>query len=160
MKPPRKAGNFSTSFLDIILGALGAFFLLLILVSVSRRGDAVEGGSRVSKNLLCFRVNPQNFIFSKHVRFFAAIYDENHSSYPFSDVCFSETLSDDVQTSSDGANAVPRLIITPFGGDGDFQLTLTDKENDAPNVLVFVWLAFCFRVLFFIFFCSWSRTTI
>ena len=136
MKPPHKTGNFSTSFLDVILGALGAFFLLLILVSVSHRGDVVNEGSRLSSNYLYFQVNRQNFVFNKHIRFFVAIYDENSVSGPFSDICFSEHLKDGAQSFHDGASNTPRLKVSP-----DYQMTFANKDRDAPNVLICVWLA-------------------
>ena len=138
MKPPRKVANFSTSFLDIILGALGAFFLLLILVCVSRRGaEADEKGSRLPDGLLLFRVLDQpNFVFSKHIRFCAAIYDENGSSDPFFPIYFSEQFEDDAKAPPDD----PRLTIKSFGA-SDYQMTLENKEEDASKVLICVWLA-------------------
>ena len=143
MTPPRKKGNFSTSFLDVILGALGAFFLLLILVSVSRRGDAVEEGTRIPGNILSFQVlNQPNFVFDKHIRFLVAICDEKSGSFvPFSSVFFSETLSDGDEPPIDDSNGSARLKITRSGGGRNYKMTLADKDKDAPNVLICVWLA-------------------
>ena len=137
MKAKRKVANFSTSFLDIILGALGAFFLLLILVCVSRRGEAVDEGSRLPDNMLLFRVVDQpNFVFGKHIRFFAAIYDENGGYDPFSPICFSESFEDNSETPPQN----PRLNIKSMSA-CDYQLLLEDKEKDASKVLIGVWVA-------------------
>ena len=143
MTPPRKTGKFSTSFLDVILGALGAFFLLLILVSVSRRGDAVEEGTRIPGNILSFNVvNQPNFVFDKHIRFFAAICDEKSGSLvSFSSVFFSETLNDGDEPLTADSNGSSRLKITRSGGGRNYEMTLADKDKDAPNVLICVWLA-------------------
>lgn len=143
MKSPRKTGNFSTSFLDVILGALGAFFLLLILVSVSRRGDAEEEGTDVPSNMLTFKVtNQKNFVIGDHIRFFVTIVNEGRNIEPSPIIFFSETLKSDDQTPTESAIGVPRLKITRSGNSANnYEMALLDKAKDAPNVLVCIWVA-------------------
>ena len=139
MKSARKNTVFSTSFMDIILGALGAFFLLLILVCVIKGWNDAKGepGCDLPDNVLLFNVETPNFEFSKNLRFFAAIYNESDDN-PFSSICFSHPFEDDVQASSKDSEL---RIKQTNGNAACYQMWFKNKEKDAPNALICVWLA-------------------
>ena len=71
--------KFQTSFMDIILGTLGAFFLLLIIISTNRRGEQ-QKGSQLPGNILSIAVKDEEFNtleFYKHIGFWVGIIEND-----------------------------------------------------------------------------------
>lgn len=103
MRLPKK---FITSFMDIILSTLGAFFLLLLILATNRQTPG-ESGNKMPNNSLGFRVinTEYNLRFYENIGFWIAIEEDDGT---FSEILRSDELCDDEQNE----NKDRRLIFT------------------------------------------------
>lgn len=70
--------KFITSFMDIILSTLGAFFLLLLILSTNRH-EPVQSGIGIPKNTVYFTIDGENYglNFYDHIGFWIGIEEDD-----------------------------------------------------------------------------------
>ena len=137
MKTTRQTVKFSTSFLDLILGSVGAFALLMILVCLASRGTPeVEEGTELPDNVLSFSTMDDGFEISRSLRFFVALCNDRQAANPFDSLCFSHPVEENSQTPLDGSS-----LQLEYSSDSCYQLKIDDKDKNRKNVFLYVWLA-------------------
>lgn len=141
--------KFQTSFMDIILGTLGAFFLLLIIISTNRRGDQQEG-SLLPGNILSLKIiaapdtlNDENttgdtkktkLCFYKDIGFWVGLADDNGD---LKAIWYSDETKKENTLSSQGKIDINNSNRNPSS---EFSTVLCVGDDDRQNVVVGCWL--------------------
>lgn len=128
--------KYSTSFMDVILGTLGAFFLLLIIISTNRRG-VQEKGSDLPRNLMSFTITDEDLKiihFSKNIGYFIGLIDNNGK---LSDVYYSDYS---VKPENNNTNTSKLTITNSLKPSYWVCLQLNVSDNDCDNVVIGFWL--------------------
>jgi len=125
MNPVNK---YATSLMDIILGSIGAFFFLLIILSASRRG-IVQEGTQMVPNMMILKVEqPAELKIGQSIHYFVAQLKEAGSleieNYFYSDVEIDKDIKNKLVDVNDLSLASP-LILT---------------EDAPPPIIVGIWL--------------------
>jgi hypothetical protein len=127
--------RYSTSLMDIILGAIGAFFFLLIILSTSRRGLVTEG-IQLPKSMLVFNVNKPEELkgeIGKSIHYFIGIANPNNPN-EIEQIFFSDIANDENIDNRDS----PFLEIRD---NSPLDIVYLQLSNDnPPPFIVGVWL--------------------
>lgn len=123
--------KFMTSFMDIILSTLGAFFLLLLILATNRQAPG-ETGNKLSSNSISFQIinTEYKLHFYDHIGFWIAIEEDG----VFYDIC----QSDELDAIGQKSNKDRRLIFTDKVKKNSQNLfaTLRVSSDDRTNVAI------------------------
>ena len=123
------ASRYTTSLMDIILGSIGAFFFLLVILSASRRG-IVQEGIQLPANMMILRVDsPKELKVGRSIHYFVAQLKAKDSTEIekifYSDVEIENgTATKLVEVNDKSLLATPSIL----------------TANDPPPIIVGVWL--------------------
>jgi len=125
--------RYATSLMDIILGAIGAFFFLLIILSASRKG-IVQEGIEVSRYTLLIRVNrPEKLAeVGTSIHYFVGIGNKSGSS-KIERVFFSDIAEND---NAEGTTGKPFVKVN----DKNMGNIILQLEDENVPVVVGAWL--------------------
>lgn len=121
------ANRHSTSLMDIILGAIGAFFFLLIILSASQRGITREGTDVPSNMMILTVKRPTELKVGESIHYFVAQLKDKHSG-EIEKIFYSDIKNEDDKNSLVNVNAnlaYPMIMAT---------------DDPAPPIIVGVWL--------------------